>query len=67
MPTKEYRCEDCENCWDVFCNSKHDEKECPLCFSKNIYQVITTPNVGGVRLYGEGFYKRSHKDTGDFA
>jgi len=67
MPTKEYKCMDCKHTWDVFCSSNHDETECPKCNTKAIYQVITTPSVGGVRLYGDGFYKRSHKDTEDFA
>ena len=67
MPTKEYKCMDCKHGWDVFCSSNHDEDECPKCHSKAIYQSFTTPNAGGMRLYGDGFYKRSHKDTGDFA
>lgn len=69
MPIYDFECESCGQKWEklILPSTTGDSKfpTCPKCHS------AAKKLVGGkglsFRLYGEGFYKRTHKDTGEFS
>lgn len=65
MPVFDYVCKGCgEEFEKLILNVKDCEVKCPKCSSTKVTRLIGAPSF---RLYGEGFHKRNHKDTGEFA
>jgi putative FmdB family regulatory protein len=66
MPIHDIQCSECNHIWEEILFKSSDEiPPCPKCGGEGDKKISTS----GVsfRLYGEGFYKRTHKDTGEFA
>ena len=69
MPLFDFRCEECGEVSELFLRTSEElsqDKPCPKCHTTGKLTKLITGNTS-FRLYGEGFYKRTHKDTGDFA
>jgi putative FmdB family regulatory protein len=66
MPIFDYKCESCGEVFEkVWIGSKEGIAVCPKCESADTKkQPSATKNL---RLYGKGFYKQSHKDSGDWS
>ena len=62
---RDYRCEKCDTVFEKVWVGKEGIPVCPECGHTECKPMIS----GGqsFRLYGDGFYKRSHKDTGDWS
>lgn len=71
MPVFDYLCSACGHCFEKTVIASAGEKvqdviECPHCSNTTAKKKIGGSGVS-FRLYGEGFSKRSHRNTGDFA
>lgn len=66
MPIYEYKCTTCDTKFEAILKKYHgDVPPCPRCLDTS--EVIRVMSPVNFRLYGSGFRKRNHKDTGDFA
>lgn len=65
MPIYDYKCEDCETVFEKLWLGKEGIAVCPDCQSTNTTKFISGNT--SFRLYGDGFYKKTHKDTGDWS
>ena len=65
MPYFDYVCNDCGNVQEeLILNFQKEPPTCNKCGGEMWKKASAT---GNFRLYGEGFEKRHHKDTGDWA
>jgi len=60
MPTYDYRCNNCDNTWEIFQSIK-DKKitRCPKCQKETAERLIS--GGGGVIFRGDGFYATDYK------
>ena len=65
MPLFDYHCTACNHTWEELVLND-EPKTCPHCGNTSPVRLITSTGVS-FRLYGEGFHRRSHKDTGDWS
>lgn len=68
MPIYDFQCEHCGHTEEILVNTKLQDFNkllCSKCKQEGMKKLIT--GGGSFRLYGEGFYRRTHKDTGDWA
>jgi len=66
MPIFDYKCEDCEVVFEkLWLGSTEGIAICPECGSTNTVKQLSGNQ--SFRLYGEGFYRRNKKDTGDWS
>ena len=64
MPIYDYHCTECGHEQEEII-LKDETPVCKKCGSAAMRRLPSATKE--FRLYGEGFHKRSHKDTGDFA
>jgi putative FmdB family regulatory protein len=63
MPLYDYKCPSCKHLWEKLELKRGlPPAPCPKCDVEGVRQLSSA----SFRLYGEGFTKRTHKDTGDF-
>ena len=68
MPIYDFQCEHCGHTEEILVNTKLVDTSkllCSKCKGEGMKRLIT--GGGSFRLYGEGFHRRNHRDTGDFA
>ncbi|MCK5450402.1 MAG: zinc ribbon domain-containing protein [Candidatus Omnitrophica bacterium] len=62
MPTYDYRCEKCENEFQMFQSmTDESEKKCPECEGK-VKRLISSG--AGIIFKGKGFYQTDYKSSG---
>jgi putative FmdB family regulatory protein len=66
MPIFDYTCNDCEVVFEKLWIGKEGIAICPECGGVNTEKKMSASGQS-FRLYGEGFYRRDHKDTGDWS
>lgn len=67
MPILDRQCSNCSHVFEsIELRTKEDgEVECPECHHSGCKKIFSASGQS-FRLYGDGFYKRDHKDTGDW-
>lgn len=67
MPIFDYLCHDCKETSEVIVSFKdlNNTMKCPNCGSRDTERLLSASGQS-FRLYGSGFEKRTHKDTGDW-
>lgn len=64
MPIFDYKCGNCDKEQEVLVLKNSDPILCKECNSSDMHKQVSATKA--FRLYGEGFYRRDHKDTGDW-
>ena len=68
MPIYDYECKTCGKQFEDVCLTTIRDAPppiCPGCYSTDVHQLASATKH--VKYYGQGTYKRNHKDTGDWA
>jgi len=64
MPIFDYACDECDTEVERLVKSSAEVVLCTKC-GREMYKLVSG-NVS-FRLYGEGFYRRNHRDAGEFS
>ena len=65
MPIFDYKCNKCEHVFEKIWTGKEGIAVCPECGATETKKLVSGNH--SFRLYGKGFYKQNHKDTGDWS
>lgn len=64
MPIFDFECMKCGHVVEKIVSGEASPPACPKC--EGPMKKLFSASGQDFRLYGEGFHKRSHKDTGDW-
>ena len=64
-PIYDFKCPKCNNITEIIMKHDAPNPPCPKC-GVTMSKLLSASGQD-FRLYGEGFHKRTHKDTGDYS